>query len=272
MKNHRPISNVSFLSKLIKCVIANQLQLHLSSNSFMSEYLSAYRKFHFSETALFHFQNDILVSLDSGHSLAFLLDLSVAFDTIDHNILLHCLKHCFGITSSALSLLSSFLTNRFQTIVASNSKSQPVLLEFGIPQGSILGPLLSVHYPLHSIISNYPGMRCHFYVDDTHIYISFSPENASSAASIIESCIKDVFSWLVANKLCANPNKTEYLLFNSRNINLQVININFDSDVISPSYSAKNLGVLFQSDMSLDNHLSLNLVLCNFVIFAVFVC
>ena len=73
---------------------------------------------------------------------------------------------------------------------------------------------------------------------------------------IIESCIKDVFSWLVANKLSADPQKTEYLLFNSRNINLQVININLDSDVISLCYSAKNLGVLFQSDMSLDNHIS----------------
>ena len=76
------------------------------------------------------------------------------------------------------------------------------------------------------------------------------PEHASSAISIIESNIKDVFYWLVANMLSANPNKTEYLLFNSRNINLQVTNINLDSDIISPSYSAKNLGVLFQSDVT----------------------
>ena len=80
--------------------------------------------------------------------------------------------------------------------------------------------------------------------------------HATSAIYIIESCIKDVFSWLVANKLSANPNKTEYLLFNSKNINLQVININLDSDVISPSYSVKNLCILFQFDMSLDYHIS----------------
>ena len=94
--------------------------------------------------------------------------------------------------------------------------------------------------PLHFIISKYPGIRCHFYADDTQIYISFVPEHASSAVSIAESCIKDVFSWLVANTLSANSNKTEYLLFKSRNINLQVNNIYLDSDVISPSYSAKN--------------------------------
>ena len=101
----------------------------------MSAYQSAYRKFHSSETALLRVQNDILVSLDPGHSTALLLfDLSAAFDIIDHNILLHCLKHWFGIiTSCALSSLSLFLTNRFQTVVASTSKSQPVPLEFGIP-------------------------------------------------------------------------------------------------------------------------------------------
>ena len=92
-------------------------------------------------------------------------------------------------------------------------------------------------------------------MDDTQIYISLAPEHASSAVSIIESSIKDVFSWLVANKLSANPNKTEYFLFNSRNINTQLININLDSDIIS-KLLCKNLCGLFQSDMSLDNHIS----------------
>ena len=121
----------------------------------MSEYQSAYCQFHSSETALLRIQNDILVSLDSGHAIALLHNFSAAFDTIDHNIVLHCLKHWFGITSSALSSLLSFLTNRFQTVVASNSKSQCALLEFGIPRGNILRLLLYSLYtiPLHSIIS-----------------------------------------------------------------------------------------------------------------------
>ena len=93
-----------FLSKLIERAIANQLQLHLSSNGLKSENQAAYRKFHFSETALLCIQNNILVSSDSGHFTALLLDLSAAFDTIDHNILHHRLKHWFGITSSTLAL------------------------------------------------------------------------------------------------------------------------------------------------------------------------
>ena len=114
IKNYRPIYNLSFLSKLIARVIDNQLQLHLSSSGLKSEYQSAYRKFNSSETALFHVQNDILVSLDFGHSTALLLlNLSAAFDTIDYNVLFHRLIHWFGITSSLSSSVTSFLNSFF---------------------------------------------------------------------------------------------------------------------------------------------------------------
>ena len=121
----------------------------------------------------------------------------------------------------------------------------------------MLGPLLYSLYttPLHSIISKYPGLRCHFYADDTQIYLSFSPELASSAFTSIETCIKDIFSWMIGNKLSVNPDKTEYLLFNSKNINVPV-SINLNLNTISPSECAKNLGVIFQSDMSMDKHIS----------------
>ena len=122
IKNYRPISNLPFLSKLIELITANQLQLglYLSSNGLMSKYQSTSRKFYSSKTAILRIQNDILVSLDSGHSTALLLDLSAAFDTIDHNILLHRFKTLVGITSTVLSSLSLFLANRFQTVVAQN--------------------------------------------------------------------------------------------------------------------------------------------------------
>ena len=104
----------------------------------MSNLQSVYRKFHCSETALLYVQNDILASLDAGHSTALLLlDLSVAFDTIDHSILTHRLQHWFGISSTALNL-SSFLSDRLQTVITPASKSNPILLEYGVPQGSVL--------------------------------------------------------------------------------------------------------------------------------------
>ena len=209
-------------------------------------------------TALLYVQNGILASLDAGHSTALLLlNLSAAFDTIDHSILTHCLQHWFGISSTALNLLSSFLSDRSQTVITPASKSNLVLLQYGVPQDSVLGPLFYSLYttPLHSIISKYPGLRCHFYADDTQLYLSFFPELASSAFTSIETCIKDIFSWKIGNKLSVNPDKTEYLLFNSKNINVPV-SINLNLNTISPSECAKNLGVIFQSDMSMDKHVS----------------
>ena len=182
----------------------------------MSKLKSAFCKCNSSETALLYDQNDILASLDAVlYTAHLLLVLLAAFDTNDHSILTHCLQHWFGISSTALNLLFSFLSDRSQTVLTSVSKSQPVLLEYGVPQGNLLGPLLYSLYttPLHSIMSKYPGRHCHFYVDDALIYLSFSPESAPAFSSI-ESCIKNVFSWMIGNKLPVNPDKTEYLLFN----------------------------------------------------------
>ena len=143
LKNYRPISNLSFLSKLVERIISNRLLTHLSSHNLLAKFQTAYRNFHSSKAALLHVQNDILVALEAGYSITLLLlDLSAAFDTIDHNILIHLLQHWFGILSTALNLLSPFLSDHYQTVIASNSKSQPVLLEYGVPQGSVLGPLL----------------------------------------------------------------------------------------------------------------------------------
>ena len=210
LKNYRPISNLSFLSKLIERVIAARLFSHLSSNNLMSKLQAAYRKFHSSGTALLYVQNDILASLNAGHSTApLLLDLSATFDTIDHSIFTHRLQHWFGISFTALNLLSSFLSDRSQTVITPASKSNPVLLEYG----SVLGPLLYIQ--LHFIqLYQYPALHCHFYVDDTQIYLSFSPELVSSAFTSIETCIKDIFSWMIGIKPSVNPDKTEYLLFN----------------------------------------------------------
>ena len=109
--------------------------------------------------------------------------------------MVHRLQHWFGISSTTPNLLSSFLSDRYQTIVASQSKSQPVLLENGVPQESLLGSLLYSLYttPLLSVKSKYPGILSPFYADYIQIYLSFSPE-LTTVFTIIESCIRDIFS------------------------------------------------------------------------------
>ena len=184
----------------------------------MAKFQLASHKFHSFETALLYVQNDILGALDSGHFTALLLlDLPAAFDTIDHGILIHHLHYWFGISSSVFNVLSSFLFDHFQTVFTSNSKSQPVLLEYGVPQRNVLGHILYSLYttPLLFVLSKYSGIRSHFYAYNTQIYLSFSME-LTSIFSVIELCFIDIFSWMVSNKLSINPNKTEYLLLNPK--------------------------------------------------------
>ena len=181
---------------------------------------------------------------------------------INHDILIHYLQYWFlqywfGSSSSAHNLLSSFLSDHFQTVMASNSKSQPVLLDYGIPQGSMLGPILYTLYttPLLSIIPKYLSICSHFYTDDTQIHLSLTHELAS-VFSVFETCIRDIFAWIVSKSLSVNLNKTESLLSDQKHFNNPNCNIKIDSKIILSNDSAKNLRVIFQSDMSLDKHIS----------------
>ena len=126
------------------------------------------------------------------------------------------------------------------------------MLEYGVPEGSVLRPLLYSLYttPLLSIISKYPGISSQFYADHSQIYLSFLPK-LTTVVSLIESCIRDIFSWMVANKLSVNPNKMEYFLFNAKHFNNPNCSIDIDSNTVSPNESAKKFSVIFQSDMSM---------------------
>ena len=142
-KNYRPESNLSYLSKLLERVVADQLVNHLNSNSILDKYQSAYRTGHSTETALLKVLNDALVDINSGHLvLLVLLDLSAAFDTINHQLLLRRLKSSSGINETALQWFESYLTNRSQTVLVGSSFSDKSELVCGVPQGSVLGPIL----------------------------------------------------------------------------------------------------------------------------------
>ena len=122
--------------------------------------------------------------------------------------------------------------------------------------GIVLGPLLySLHTtPFLSVIPKYLGVRCNFFADDTQIYISFSPK-LTFVFSVIELCIRDIFSRMFG-KLSVNPNKMDYLHFNPKHVQIPHCNINIDTNIIMPNDLAKNLCVIFQSDVSMDNHMA----------------
>ena len=145
LKNYRPVSNLSFLSKLVERVVLLQLTDHVSRNDLLERNPSAYRQNHSTETALLHFTNCLLESTDQGYvSILSLLDLSAAFDTSDHSILLERLHTTFGISGSAIQWLRSYILDRFQVVVVNSISSTPQRVDFGVPRGSVLGPLLFV--------------------------------------------------------------------------------------------------------------------------------
>ena len=147
LKNYRPVSNLPFISKVLEKVVNSRIEDHLTLNNLHEEHQSAYRQSHSTESALLKVQTDILQSLDQNDvTVLVMLDLSAAFDTIDHTTLLHRLQDLYGITGKSLDWISSYLSDRQQTVCIDGTKSRPVVMHFGVPQGSVLGPIFYTMY------------------------------------------------------------------------------------------------------------------------------
>ncbi|NMJ44501.1 reverse transcriptase family protein, partial [Roseomonas sp. JC162] len=186
----------------------------LERNSICEDFQSGFRPYHSTETALIRVTNDLLLSSDRGCiSLLVLLDLSAAFDTIDHNILLNRLENYVGISGIALSWFKSYLSDRYQFVVVNEEMSYRSQVQYGVPQGSVLGPLLFTLYmlPLGDIIRKH-GVSFHCYADDTQLYISSRPDETYQITKLPE-CIADIKNWMTSNFLLLNSEKTEILIF-----------------------------------------------------------
>ncbi len=190
--NYRPISNLPFLSKIIEKVVSSKLYSFLEKNDICEDLQSGFRPSHSTETALIRVTNDLLLSSDRGCiSLLVLLDLSAAFETIDHNILLNRLENFVGISGSALAWFKSYLSDRHQ-FIAVNEEVSYRSVQYGVPQGSVLGPLLFTLYivTLGNIIRKH-GVSFHCYADDTQLYISSRPSETHQIEKLME-CIVDI--------------------------------------------------------------------------------
>jgi hypothetical protein len=258
LKNYRPVSNLSFVSKLIEKVVALRILDHMKDNNLLDEMQSAYRSGHSTETALLRVHNDIVISVDQGKGVALiLLDLSAAFDTVDHEILLNFLRDYVGLDGSVLKLFQTYLANRSQCVSIKGVLSELSELAYGVPQGSVLGPIEFCIYtiPLGAILRHY-NIQYHIYADDTQLYCSFDLKSPSETISHISACISDIRTWMIRNKLKINDDKTEFLLITSPRAKLSE---NFELSIgqanIVPSNSCKSLGVMLDGQFTMDTQI-----------------
>ena len=254
--NYRPISNLPFLGKILEKIVFQQLDLFLQMNNVYNKFQSGFRKGHSTETALVKVVNDLRMSAAMKNvSVLLLLDLTAAFDTIDYTILLHRLESWVGLSGTVLSWFGSYLTGREYFVSLADFTSVKHTISSGIPQGSILGPLLFSLYmlPLGDLISNY-GVNSHFYADDTQIYLSVAPDDPNALDPLL-SCLAGIKCWMTDNFLKLNEEKTDVLIIGSDE-QKELIRSKLGDLTGGSNNTVKNLGVIIDSDLSFNAHIS----------------
>ncbi|XP_062400145.1 uncharacterized protein LOC134089717 [Sardina pilchardus] len=256
--NYRPISNLPFLSKVLEKIVATQLQDHLKDNDLFEPFQSGFRPMHSTETAMVKITNDLLCAADDGLiSILILLDLSAAFDTISHHVLLERLAN-IGVRGSAHQWFTSYLSGRTQCVQMMSCKSESTAVTRGVPQGSVLGPLLFIIYllPLGTILRKH-DVQFHCYADDTQLYFSVKP-TATLPPAALTACLHDINVWMTQNYLKLNSSKTELLLVGSKSAltKMEPITICVDGSTIPCSKQVKSLGVILDNTISFNAHIN----------------
>jgi hypothetical protein len=210
--NYRPISLLPVISKIFERIVFNQMYAYLTSNNLLYDSQHGFRMEHSTETASLEFIDKIYMSLDNGFTpLALFLDLSKAFDTLDHDILLSKLDY-YGISGNEHLWFKNYLKDRQQFTMYSEINSDLLPLNTGVPQGSILGPLLFLIYVNDiNYASDFFDML--LYADDTTLVTPLCASNLRSITPNLNDELCKIYDWLCLNRLSLNVKKTKYMVF-----------------------------------------------------------
>ena len=262
-KNYRPVSNLCFVSKLTEKAFILQLKEHLDSNNLHSVHQSAYKPNFSTETAICYLVNNLLWNMEKGDiTVMVAIDLSSAFDTVDHNILSNVLRDNFGVKGKALDWANSYLTDRQLQVKVGKHYSSVQTFNYSVPQGSCLGPIFFNIYS-SSIIDCISGsQRIGGYADDHFIYDSFSAKSSggeSRCMKNLEKTLSDVEKWMEANTLKMNTSKTEFTLIGSCHFlnNVSTSSITVGTDKVDAKPLLKHLGVWLDQTLSFKHHIKL---------------
>ena len=252
--NYRPITVLPTLSKILEKAVHNQLYPFLNDNKIITSKQFGFRPKLSAKTALTHFTDNVLLNMDSGRLTgAVFLDLSKAFDTVNHNLLLHKLRSV-GLSEVSVNWFQSYLANRKQRTSVGDTLSVALPITVGVPQGSILGPLLFLIY-VNDLPSCQLASEIILYADDTVIY--YSSTNRLDLESKLNSDLATISNWFSSNLLTLNISKCNFVIFgNSRRLKLvNDVSLKVNSTAIDRSDSFKYLGVVINQTMSWSEHI-----------------
>ena len=267
LKNYRPVSDLVFLSKLTERAADKQLYNHMSVNKLHCKYQHAYKVAHSTETLLLCIVNDILIAFDNNTGVIMLvIDLSAAFDTVDIDKMLHILKSDIGVSGTALAWFESFLRGRKQQVLIGQSLSEFHEVSFGVPQGSVLGPVLFNIYirSLFDVIKNC-GFSTSGYADDNNALQSFALHFQYDLIKFqLPELMSQIKVWMNEHFLKLNPDKTEIIVFTPENLRGKpLINGAFiDGDCIRFSNTIKTLGFNLDRLANMEHHVNSTVSLC----------
>ena len=253
-KDYRPISLLCSLSKVLERVVHRQISSYLEENGLCNPLQSGFRSHHSTQTALLKVSEDMRWAMDRGRvTLLVLFDFSRAFDCVDHALLMDKLVK-FNFSSSVLRWLASYLAGRWQRVSGSSGElSGRLPVSAGVPQGSVLGPLLFSLF-ISDVSDCLDGCNYHLYADDLQIYLSFCPNEVESAVGVVNKNVRAICDWARENKLRINPEKTRALLIGGptyieRLLQADSPRVKVNGIEIGYSRSAANLGVIFDSSL-----------------------
>ena len=255
--NHRPISLLPVLSKVSEGLAHRQFADFLSANKKLAKTQSGNRKLHSTETALLCVTDDLLRAMDDKKvSVIVLLDMSKAFDSVRHDILLQKL-HELGISSPSLDWFHSYLTDRYQRVRIHDSVSELLPLKYGVPQGSILGPALFSIY-VNELLSVPEHCKSACYVDDSKLYLSFPSSNINTAIANLNEDLNNICSWCCRNSLLINPDKTKVLFIGVPQLlrRLPTVPVSMLGIEITPVAVAKDLGIYIDQSLTYNDHVT----------------
>jgi hypothetical protein len=252
--NYRPISLLPSISKVFEKAIFIQTYEYFLKNKLFIPSQYGFRTHHSTELAAIDLIENVIVDIENDNiPLSIFLDLSKAFDTLNHEILYNKLRY-YGFQNTELELFKSYLTNRYQYVKYDNSKSDLLPITTGVPQGSILGPLLFIIY-INDMPNASDAFKFTMYADDTTLLTRLNiglPNNTD----IINAEIKQITNWLSVNKLSLNVSKSKYMVFNTKRRVFNKPNIVIHNSEIECVDQFNFLGIIIDNDLSWKGHVA----------------